>query len=560
MVKNLLTVAFLLFLTTNSFADLSYKKFSYFANYGGLNDSLSTTAIKDNEATAIQNVVFDTAGAISKRFGFQNITGSNEPFQPGNGNNAITGLAYYSNLSTGNVYTNYLVAIANVGGQATGYQKKLDTSNNIPAGPWTNIGSTPLPSNYTNDEQPVFTTASNQLVMSFPAFTGFKPFAWAATGNIYKLSNDPNLPSSTLNAYFNNILFLAGDPANKSRVTFSDLTGGIGVYVATDFFDLDKNNGHYITALLPAFGNLYIFEDNSIWMLTGSSRDTFAVQKMVDNVGTLSPHSVFVVNNEIYFITKQNDIAIYDGTFTVKYLSSKIRNTIGANNFGRAGQALGLGFSSYKYKDLDYYVSESVAGSGTNNQVLMFDTDREAWTKFANFAPNAWTVIPSNTGQDIMVWGDYSGLVYFYPNIGTYNDVKVTCSVGNCSTTSPAVYSFYQTKWFTYPEASLGNKYLRVIKTYIQNTTLTSTLTTTINYDFTTPGVVFNYTFNPSGSLWGVSLWDVGIWEATQTLNIDKEEPNVGTEMFQIMYSNNNVNQDMTVLGFETYIEPTSQL
>lgn len=537
-------------------AQVSYKKYSFFQNKGGLNDTLSSLSIADNESTDIGNIVFDTSGAIKKRYGFQNILGSGREYQVGSGNNAVTGLTYYVNNSTGN---KYLVAIANVSGQATGYQKQLDTSNNIPPGPWTSIGGVGvLPSNYTNDEQPTFTVAQNQLVMSFPAFTGFKPFAWQATGNIYTLSSGAS--NSTLCTYFNNILFLAGDPSNPSRVTFSDLTGGITTYVATDFFDLDKNNGHSITALLPAFGNLYIFEDNSIWMLTGSSRDTFAVQRMVDNVGTASPQSVFVVNNNIFFITKQNDIAVYDGTFTVKYISSKIRNTIGSNNFNRAGQALGIGFSSYKYKDFDYYVSETVSGSSTNNQVLMFDTDREAWTKFTNFSPDSWTVIPSSTGQDILVWGDYNGNVYYYPNIGIYNDVLDTCSVGVCTVSSPAIYAYYQTKWFTLPDSSLGDKYLKVIKTYIQNSTVSSTLTTQVNYDFNMSGQVFNYNFVPSGSVWGTDLWGVGVWEAATALNVDREEPNLGKQMFQLKYSNNNISQDMDILGFELFIDPTTQI
>lgn len=560
--KVLLTVGILAFsiLTTNAHANLPFKKYSYFSNYGGLNDSLASTAISDNEATSIQNIVFDTAGAITKRYGYKNITGDNQAFQVGNGNYAVTGLAYYSNVTTGNVYSNYLVAIVNVAGQATGFQKKLDSSNNIPSGTWTNIGSTGLPSNYNDNYQPVFTTASNQLVISIPSATGYQPYAWQATGNIYKLSQDPNLPISTLNAYFNNILFLAGNTSSPWRITFSDLTNGIGAYVATDFFDLDKNNGHYITDLFPAFGNLYIFEDNSIWMLSGSSRDTFALQKMIDNVGTLSPHSVQLVNNKIYFITKQNDIAIYDGTFTVQYLSSKIRNTIGANNFNRASEALGLGFSSYKYKDLDYYVAESTLGNNSNNQVLLFDTDRTAWTKFSNFTPNAWTIIPSSTGQDIMVWGDYNGFLYYYPNTGNYNDVTNSGIASSVTVTSPSIYSYYQTKWFTYPDASLGDKYIRVLKTYIQNSNLSSTLTTNVNYDFVSPGVTFNYNFTPSGSLWGTALWGSAIWESSQSLNIDREEPNVGKQMFQIIYSNNKVSQDMTVLGYEVFVEPTSQL
>lgn len=559
MVSKLLSLFLLLCLSTTSYAQLSYKKFSYFQNFGGLNDSLAQTAIADNEATSIQNIVLDTAGAISKRYGYQNIgptTGS--IYQIGGGGYAVTGLAYYQNPSTTN---KYIVAIANVNGQATAYEKQLGSNNSIPYGVWTSIGSANLPSNYTNDEQPVITSANGVLIMSFPSSPASQAAAWQATGNVYQFSfTSLNSPNSACNDYFNNIMFFSCDPANPTKVTFSNLSGAFNSFVATDFFTLNLNDNHYVTALFSAFGNNYIFEDNSIWMLTGSSRDTFTLQEMVNNVGTVSPHSVQLINNEIYFITKQNDIAIYDGAFTVKYLSSKIRNTIGSNNFTRAPEALGLGFSSYKYKDLDYYVSESTLGSSTNNQILLFDTDRTAWTKFSNFNPDSWTVIPSSTGQDIMVFGDYNGLVYFYPNIGTYNDVSNACTGGTCTQSSSAIYSIYQTKWFTYPDVSLGDKYFRVLKTYIQNSTLASTLTTNVNYDYVSQGKTFTYNYNPSGSLWGTALWNQGIWESTQSLNIDREEPNVGKQMFQVMYSNNNLSQDMTVLGWEIFIEPTTQL
>lgn len=558
--KVLLIVAGLLcsvLISTTAHAQLSYKKHSFFNNSKGLNDSLSSTNIADNEATAIQNIVFDTSGAISKRYGYQNIQPTTSSiYQVGGGNNAVTGLASYINPSTGN---HYLVAIANVSGQATAYQKQLDASNTVPSGPWTNIGgSGVLPSNYTNDEQPVFTNASGVLVMSFPAFTGWPIVGWQATANVYQFP--ASAPNSACNAYFNNILFSSCDPANPTTVRFSDLTNGITIFNATDFFTLNFKDGHYVTAIYPAFGNLYIFEDNSIWMLTGSSRDTFSLQQMVSNIGTLSPHSVRLINNDLYFVTSQNDIAIYDGVFTVKYLSSKIRNTIGSNNFNRAKEALGIGFSSYKYKDLDYYVSESTNGNNTNNQILFFDTDREAWTIFNNFSPDSWTTLISPTGQNVLVWGDYSGNVFYYPNIGNYNDVSNSCSGGTCTVTSPSIYSFYTTKWFIFPEDSLGDKYFRVLKTYIQNSSLASTLTTTVNFDYVSPGKVFNYNFNPSGSIWDTAIWDVSSWGASMSLNVDREEPNVGKNMFQLQYSNNTVSQDMTVLGWEIYTEPTTQL
>lgn len=550
------TAALSLVLVTQAIAAVPWNKSSYFQNWGGLNDNVSTLEIADGEATDIQNIVFDTGGALNKRYGFNNITAPNQAFKVDANGTGVTGVWFYKKAN-GN---KFLVSVVNVNGTAKIYEKQYDASGFVPQGAWTSIDAGIFPSNYTNDNLVSFSVAQDQLVMTIPASSQSKPFTWTGSGNVTTLTADANCPNATIDVFHKNILFLAGDSANPSRITFSDLTNGITKYIATDFFDLDKNNGQKITGMVSAFGNLYIFEDNSIWMLTGSTRDDFNLQKMVDNIGTISHQSISIVNNTIVFITKQNDIGIYDGNFSVKFISSKIRNTIGGNNFNRAGQALGIGFSSYRYKDLDYYAAESQVGIGTNNQVLLFDTFRQAWTKIQGFTPDSWTVAESSSGQNVLVWGDYNGFVYYYPNIGVYNDVSNSCSSGvSCTTSSPAINTFYQTKWFRYPDVALGDKYLRVFKTYILNDNNSSLLQTEIRSDYASSGNIYTFNFSSSGALWGVAQWGVDKW-AGGGLNIDREEPNLGKQMFQIKYSNNQTSQNMTILGFETFVEGSDRI
>lgn len=541
-------------------AAVPWVKRSYFQNWGGLNDNLSQLEISDNEATDIQNVIFDNGGALIKRYGYQNIVGpAAATYKLGANVTGVPGIAYYQKTD-GN---KYLFAVGNNSAQATGYSKTIDASGSIPNGTWSSQGSGNLPATFTNNQLVTFSVAENTLVMTVNGSSSNTtyPSAWQATGNVYQFTTDADCPKAKYNAYHKNILFVAGDPSNPSRVSFSDLTGGITNWIATDFFDLDKNNGQFITGLVSAFGNLYIFENNSIWQLSGTNRDDFSLQKMVDNVGTLSQQSIAIVNNNIFFITSQNDIATYDGNFGVKFISSKIRNTIGQNNFSRSPQALGLGYSSYRYKDLDYYAAESTLGSSTNDQVLLFDTYREAWAKLQNFNPNSWTVIPNSSGVNTMVFADYNGLVYYYPNTSVYSDVYNSCSGANaCTTTSAGIYSFYQTKWFRYPEVALGDKYLRLIKTYVINSSSNaSILQTEVKTDYAASGNIYTFVYTPSGSLWDVSKWDEDLWGGGG-LNIDREEVNLGTQMFQIKYSNGTANQDMSILGFENFLEPTDRI
>lgn len=545
--------------TQQTQAAVNWIKFSYFKNTGGLNDNLSQLEIADNEATDIQNVLFDNGGALIKRYGFRNISGTNTAaFKLGSNVSGVPGIAFFQK-SDG---SKYLFAVGNDNAQATGYSKTIDSGGGVPTGAWTSQGTGNLPSNFTNNQLITFSVAEDTLVMTTAGSSSNTtyPSAWQATGNVYQFTSDPDCPKAKYNVYHKNILFVAGDPSRPSRVSFSDLTNGITNWIATDFFDIDKNNGQYITGFVSAFGNLYIFENNSVWMLSGTNRDDFSLQKMVDNVGTLSQQSIQVVNNNIFFITSQNDVAVYDGNFGVKFISSKIRNTIGQNNFNRAAQSIGLAYSSYRYKDLDYYAAESTIGSSFNNQVLLFDTYREAWTKLQGINPNSWTVIPNSSGLNSMVFGGYDGIVYLYPNTGVYSDVSNSCSGNNCTTTSPSIYSYYQTKWFRYPDIALGDKYLRLLKTYVINSSSNSSLLQIeVKTDYAVSGNIYTFSYSPSGALWGVSNWGEVDW-AGGGLNIDREETNLGTQMFQIKYSNNGAGEDMTILGFDSFLEPTDRI
>ncbi len=92
-------------------AAVPWVKNSYFKNWGGLNDNLSQLEISDNEATDIQNVLFDNGGALIKRYGYQNITGaSSGPHKLGVDVTGVPGIAYYQKTDG----SKYLFAIGNM--------------------------------------------------------------------------------------------------------------------------------------------------------------------------------------------------------------------------------------------------------------------------------------------------------------------------------------------------------------------------------------------------------------------------------------------------------------
>ncbi len=538
---------------TISFAEVPWKKYSYFQNWGGLNDQLSAIEIKDNEASDLQNVVFDTGGAIKKRFGYTAIPNNPVTKVATGAVVSITGLGYYQKNSG----SKFIVAITNSDGKATAMKKSW--TSGAATGAWDNIDAAILPSSYTDNNFCDFATAEDNLIITISATTQVKPFKYTGSGSVVNLTTDTDCPEATLVEYHKNHLFLAGDETYPSRVNFSAIDN-ITDYTATDFFDVQTSDGTKVRGMVSAYDSLYIFKEKSIWRLSGGERDSFTLQKMVEGTGTLSNNSISVVNNVIYFTTAQNDIAIYDGAYTVKFISQKIRQTIGGLNFTRATNNLGLAFSTYKYEDQDYYCSTTRAGSATNNKVLLFDTAYSAWTKFDGINANAWCVAQDSNGQNELIFGDYSGYVHSYPS-NKYYDANVESDpiLGFNEETSP-IAAFYQTKWFRYGDLSLGDKYWRLLKTYaLSETTNNTTLYAECRSDYEESGRIVEINLSESSSLWDVAIWDIDKWSG-QSLKVGRDEIEKGTNMFQIKYSNEKVSEGFTIFGFENLIEPAERI
>lgn len=529
-------------------AQIQWRKFSYFDNKKGLDDNLSTTEIDDAEATDLQNVVFDIGGAIKKRFGFTNV-----PIPPiytvATGSvNCVNGLCFYKKDDG----SRYLFAISNSDGTAVAHKKNFSATGGPVAGLWNYlIGPTyTLSATYSNDYQPDFAIASDSIV--FTTGKQGNPWVWDGTGCIKKLitSGMANQATGTVVEYHKNQLFVTGDTDYPSRVYFSDL-GDITSYYRTDFFDVQTTDGSKVRSLCSAFDSLYIFKDKSIWRLSGDERDSFRLQLMVSGIGTISNGSVKVVNNYIYFTTAQNDIAVYDGAYTCKFISQKIRGTIGDLNFQRATNNISAAFSTYKYNDFDYYVSTTLSGSTTNNRILVFDTQHSAWTKFKGINANAMCVGDNDTFQNALYFGDYSGYVYRYPST-KYIDGSVATEG---TVASVAIASFYQTKWFKYSDICLGDKYWRLLKTYVLSEDDT-TLYAECKADYESSGRVVTIDLNSNQAKWDAGTWDISLWGG-ECIIVGRNEIEKGKNMFQIKYYQNDAGKGFTILGYENFVEPT---
>lgn len=519
-------------------AGVNWRKYQYFQNWAGLNDQQSTTEIQDNEATDLSNVVFDLGGAIKKRFGYITLP-SETPRRVSTGTVVeVTGVSYYRQDDG----DRFLVGVANRDGNATVFKKNYTSTAGLVTGAYDIIDGVVNIGSYTNNNLCDFAVAENNIV--FTVGTQTAPFMWTGSGHALRLTTDTDVPNATILEYHKNHLFLSGNTSNPSRVWFSNLDDMTN-YTVTDFIDIQTSDGSQVRALISAYDALYIFKDNSIWRLSGWERDTFRLEKMVDGIGTLSNQSVVATNSGIYFTSRQCDVFHYDGSYTTTAISRKITTTVNGLNRNEVQRSLGLAFSTYKFQDVDYYAAMVTGTANTENDtVLLFDTNYKAWTKFDGLNPLSWTVGDNSTGGKTMYFGDYSGYIHQYPSASYYD--------GNVATS--AIASFYQTKWFRYPEASLGDKHWRLLKTYALSVDDVF-LHAECKSDYEASGKVVDINLESSQANWDVAVWDVDLWGGESVI-VGRSEIEKGDNMFQVRYYNNNVNQGFTLLGFELFIEP----
>lgn len=551
-----LTVAIavsIVLVATLAYSQVPWKKYSYWQNWSGLNDNQSATEIKDGEATEIKNVVFDTGGALKKRYGYAPIPADIvQSVATGTTVAPVIGVGFYERNSG----ARSLVAVCSKDSKGLVMKKDYQTGGGWVQNSWDNIDFFGMPTT-TNNTQVDFAVAENKLIFTLENST---PYMWTGTGRSQFLTSSANCPTASIVEYHKRHLFLSGNTTYPSRIYFSELDD-ITTWSAIDFIDIETSDGSKVRALISVYDSLYIFKDNSIWRLSGYERDTWQLQQMVSGIGTLSNNSVAVVNNLVYFTTEQNDVAVYDGGYNVKFLSTKIRNTIGGLNFTRTQYILGLAYSAYKFGDHDYYCAVSKAGSSTQDEILLFDTSYSAWTVFDGIKPSCWTVADSSKLTKTIVYGTTTGYVFYYPTTN-YRDIDIasesTISLGFKEATG-AISSIYQTKWFKYDDLCLGDKYWRLLKTYGLSETGSTTLYADCKADYEASGRTITINLQESGALWGYSAWDVDIWSG-QTIIVGRDEIEKGKIMFQIRYYNNNVNEGFTLLGYELFIEPTDRI
>ena len=505
---------------------------------GGLNDSFDEVTIDPSEASDLQNVFFPRAvnGAIASRPGYSRINSTALSGTP-----ILTGTFFFKLVSG----TRYLVSIT-----TDDKVWKMDYDGSGPDGTWDDITGS-LSFNVAQDDQADFAVAQDSVVIE-DGLSSTAPYRWTGTGNAAALTADSDVPNASIVEYHVRHLCLAGNDANPSRLYFSALDD-ITDYTSTDFIRVETDSGDgIIRGLKTGLDGLYIWKDSSIWRLSGTNRDDFILERMVQGIGTLSNASISIVNDprsnqQIFvFVTQNGDIAAYDGGVNVSILSRKINASFpNAINFNRIDEVQATTY------DFMYMVSASSSGNATHNRIYIFDFIHNAWTRFSGMAANTLTTFENSNGQELLMFGDYSGFAnqWNVNNTTTFNDPSST-----------AIDAYYVTGWFPFKDSGL-EKNLRILRVWANQEGTSRLLDVQVRKDFEDTGKSTSVSLAGSGAVWDSAIYDTSVY-GDLTVVIGRVEPHRGLSgnLYQVRLDNGaRASERFRIRKLQFLVEPSKR-
>lgn len=342
--------------------------FQYNDFHGGLNTLDAPFLLTDNQARDLSNVQGTTAGAVTKRGGWQTLRATphilDSLFAPVDGNALIA-----VDMVAGNI-----LSITSWGGATATLKTGLTGGNSWEwvrgpvvggQGPTYGMsGSTDTPQQWNE----VAGTTTN----------------WTAT------DAGGTVPNGQYCIYHQNQVYVAGTAANPSRLYWSGIADPTAWNPAnlngSGFMDFDPNDGQVITGIGIVGPYVAVFKETKTWILISAA--TATARKLSEQIGCTSHRSIAAGSEGTYFLGV-GEVYLTNGS-KITPISDKVTPTIAGGTF-----------TAGCYINRHYYLSGSVSGAGVT---LDYDARLASWWKHS-IAAGDWTIAQDNrvVGQPQLV-------------------------------------------------------------------------------------------------------------------------------------------------------------
>lgn len=175
-----------------------------------------------------------------------------------------------------------------------------------------------VPSNPNQVSYPVYETirvSSNNLMIFSDGFNGLYTYDGNIGNSFTSASGSPNLVDMLeyLDRIFgfeedsDTLLFSENVTNGGSPTTFSNSTDAGEITVGA-------KRGSRLLRIVRWLGTVFLFKDDSIWVLEGNTPSTFSVREVVSNLGLGGRRGIAVGRNAIYFVGSDFEVYSFQGT------------------------------------------------------------------------------------------------------------------------------------------------------------------------------------------------------------------------------------------------------
>lgn len=260
--------------------------------------------------------------------------------------------------------------------------------------------------------------------------------------------------------------------------------------------------GQYITAMAANGTDAFLFYNRSIWEIhyTADSTKPFAFTVKDPTVGAVSQGGVVVLPNEsgMLFVSQRGIYRMRAPDYTPVRVSKDIDGTWATLNKTRLPYVSAALYPAFN----EAWFSVSTGSSSTHDLVLVYDYERDAWTKFA-IAANALGNWIDSTGETRILHGDTSG-VPFIDESGT-------------SDNGVAIDAFVTSKNYVLVD---GIRKARVSRIEVDIDGQPAGSTLEINYGYDLQGLSRQSTVSQAitGAVWDTARFDADSWVSEEQI------------------------------------------
>lgn len=499
----------------------------------GLNNLVSDSLIKNEEASDLLNVQFIESGCVSKSYGYDAV-GTGLSSNP-------KGLASF--------YTSSSRYVLTVDGTSLKY---------LNSGTWTAISG----ATFTANQEVNFVQGNDVLYI----WNGDQ--AGSSLTSALSLSRLTTAPSAAFGILYSNYQIVSGVASKPNRVYISTSTdlgdftnasgelstsGGVPgatVFSGTgaNYIDVNLGDGDKITGFAKFQSVLVVFKERSVWQLTFDSSGVPVIAQISSSTGCTSHKSIDSVENDIFYLSRNGYYVLgnepnYYNVVRSNELSNRINpliQTISSSNLNRVAAIF------YNFR---FYSSIASGGSTTNNRTITYDRRYLSWSNNDHVHANAFTEYIDSAGVSHLYFAADDEAQIYEIETGTYN------SDGD------AISAYWVSKAYDAGEFDIYKRWVDITLYFRQ---LVGSVTVTVYADNNQILKTATITSSTSaqGSM-GTQMYGEQLYGGTGEASTGESTNNIPyrikinkkSRTIKVKISNSNVDETFTLLGFNiTYV------